>query len=216
MSKVFQFGLLMVVLLFGVVMISCNEGPSDGVVIDVGESSSSSEMVNSSSSVPNSSSSVVESSSSGTANSSSSVAVGSLVGAWVLDVNGTVMTLKNDGGYYLTSADDAPLFKGTYSVAENENAITVTLTHMHGTIMFGVGGFEGTPIDPAVLPNDWLTPAELAVEIPKRLLQFPQITPEMVANISEESLTERFTPNTYTYSLNGNKLTMGGSTYTRK
>ena len=117
----------------------------------------------------------------------------SLNGTWV-DEYGNEMKLNN-GNFEVSE-----VAKGTYTTSGNN--ITITITHIHGSIMGGM------------LESKWYSKSEAKFAI-KNIAQ-GMLSDEEI----DEMLNEMFFSQTVTYSISGNKLTMTSdgetTTYTKK
>jgi hypothetical protein len=119
-----------------------------------------------------------------------------LNGTWV-DSDGYEIKLNN--GSFEASEEGNPMAKGTYTTSGNN--ITIQITHIHGSM------FEG------MLESKWYTKAELKTAL-KASFDF------LMPRAMDAQIDVMFVPQTGTYSISGNTLTMTmageTTTFTRK
>ena len=135
----------------------------------------------------------------------------SLEGTWV----GDGVELKLNDGNFEMSPNGSPYMKGTYTT--NGNNMTLTPTHLHG---------HGTTFADWGLESKWYTKSEL-----KEAMKTAAIAQAEAAGLTDaelaaygaeldalfdNGLSDAFATTTVTYSVNGNTLTFGDSTLTRK
>jgi len=106
-----------------------------------------------------------------------------LNGTWVFSSYNGIWEYKFDKGNFVISLDGDPVIKGTYTT--NNGNLTMTKTH--------IGGGKFWSPNSQFEKAKWYTKADL----------------KAIGGFSDEELNEVFAPYTYTYSISGNKLTLG-------
>ena len=109
-----------------------------------------------------------------------------LNGTW-LGSYGSEIRLNN--GSFTVFESGIPYVRGTYTTSGN--TFTMTITHIHGNFFVGL------------LASRWYTRTELQASV-------------IGALVGADEIDELFAPQTSTYSLSGNTLTIDGQMYTKQ
>jgi len=119
----------------------------------------------------------------------------SLNGTWVYSEYGISTGFTFNNGSFETSMNNVPHYKGTYTTSGN--MLTMYLTHYYGkSLLFEAWGLDAK----------WYTITEFLDVYKKKVMAGGRMTEEEWAELGLESISGR--SGTYTYSVNGNKLTL--------